>query len=108
MDGVDQGTVAVLQILIALAGMFYLSAKLTLIGLAPVPFLAGGALWYTLSAHRRYRLQRRAASAMNALLHDNLSGIRQIRSFAREEQEHRRFNRVSDELRRATLVVMEV
>src|SRR5438132_470817 len=45
---------------------------------------------------------------MNALLHDNLSGIRQIRSFAREKDEHRRFNRVSDDLRRATLVVMKV
>ena len=42
------------------------------------------------------------------MLHDNLSGIRQIRSFAREEDEHRRFNRVSNELRRATLVVMKV
>jgi len=108
IDGIEQGTVAVLQIIIVLAGMFYLSAKLALIGLAPVPFLAGGALWYTLTAHRRYRLQRRAASAMNSLLHDNLSGIRQIKSFVREGEEHIRFNKVSDDLRRATLVVMRV
>ena len=32
-----------------------LNWKLTLLALAPVPFLAGGALWYTLTAHRRYR-----------------------------------------------------
>jgi len=108
IDGIEQGTVAVLQIIIVLAGMFYLSPKLTLVGLAPVPFLAGGALWYTLTAHRRYRLQRRAASSMNSLLHDNLSGIRQIKSFVREGEEHTRFNKVSDELRRATLVVMRV
>ncbi|PYM00307.1 MAG: ABC transporter ATP-binding protein, partial [Verrucomicrobia bacterium] len=108
IDGIEQGTVAVLQIIIVLAGMFYLSPKLTLVGLAPVPFLAGGALWYTLTAHRRYRLQRRAASSMNSLLHDNLSGIRQIKSFVREGEEHARFNKVSDELRRATLVVMRV
>jgi ATP-binding cassette, subfamily B, bacterial len=108
IDGIEQGTVAVLQIIIVLAGMFYLSPKLTLVGLSPVPFLAGGALWYTLTAHRRYRLQRRAASTMNSLLHDNLSGIRQIKSFVREGEEHTRFNKVSDELRRATLVVMRV
>jgi ATP-binding cassette, subfamily B, bacterial len=108
IDGIEQGTVAVLQIIVVLAGMFYLSAKLALVALAPVPFLAGGALWYTLTAHRRYRLQRRAASAMNSLLHDNLSGIRQIKSFVREREEHRRFNRASDELRRATLIVMRV
>jgi len=108
IDGIDQGTVAVLQILIVLAGMFYVSAQLTLVGLAPVPFLAGGALWYTLTAHRRYRLQRRAASDMNSLLHDNLSGIRQIKSFVREREEHARFNKASDALRHATLVVMKV
>src|SRR2546428_7548386 len=45
---------------------------------------------------------------MNALVHDNLSGIRQIKSFAREKEEHARFNRVSDQLRHATLVVMRV
>jgi ABC-type multidrug transport system fused ATPase/permease subunit len=108
IDGIEQGTVAVLQIIIVLGGMFYLSPKLTLVGLAPVPFLAGGALWYTLTAHRRYRVQRRAASSMNSLLHDNLSGIRQIKSFVREGEEHTRFNKMSDELRRATLVVMRV
>src|SRR5205809_3381276 len=108
IDGIEQGTVAVLQIIIVLAGMFYLSPKLALVGLAPVPFLAGGALWYTLTAHRRYRLQRGAASSMNSLLHDNLSGIRQIKSFVREREEHIRFNRASDALRRATLVVMKI
>ena len=108
IDGIEQGVMAVLQMAVVLIWMCVVSIKLTLWALSPVPFLVGGALWYTLTAHRRYRLQRRAASAMNALLHDNLSGIRQIRSFAREEDEHRRFNRVSDELRRATLVVMKV
>jgi len=108
IDGIEQGVMAILQIVVVFAWMCYISFNLTLFALSPVPFLAGGALWYTLTAHRRYRLQRRAASAMNALLHDNLSGIRQIRSFAREENEHRRFNRVSDELRRATLIVMKV
>ncbi|HST30409.1 MAG TPA: ABC transporter ATP-binding protein [Chthoniobacterales bacterium] len=108
IDGIEQGVMAVLQIVVVFGWMCYISFKLTLFALSPVPFLAGGALWYTLTAHRRYRLQRRAASAMNALLHDNLSGIRQIRSFAREKEEHGRFNRVSDELRRATLIVMKV
>jgi ATP-binding cassette, subfamily B, bacterial len=108
IDGIDQGTIAVLQIVIVLAGMFYVSAQLTLVGLAPVPLLAGGALWYTLTAHRRYRVQRGAASDMNSLLHDNLSGIRQIKSFVREREEHARFNAASDALRHATLVVMKV
>jgi ATP-binding cassette subfamily B protein len=108
IDGIEQGVVAALQVVIVLGVMFYLSLKLALLALAPLPLLASGALWYTLTAHRRYRLQRRASSTMNSLLHDNLSGIRQIKSFVREGEEHQRFNKVSDELRRATLVVMRV
>jgi ABC-type multidrug transport system fused ATPase/permease subunit len=108
IDGIEKGTVAVLQIAVVVAGMFYLSTKLALVALAPVPFLAGGALWYTLTAHRRYRLHRRAASTMDSLLHDNLSGIRQIKSFVREPEEDRRFNKESDELRRASLAVTRV
>src|ERR1700682_4680505 len=108
IDGIEQGVVAVLQLVIVLGMMFYVSASLSLVGLSPLPFLAGGALWYTLTAHRRYRIQRRAASAMNSLLHDNLAGIRQIKSFVREREQHGRFNSVSDQLRYATLVVMRV
>jgi ABC-type multidrug transport system fused ATPase/permease subunit len=108
IDGIEQGVVALLQVVIVMVVMFYLNAKLALLALAPFPLLVAGALTYTLTAHRRYRLQRRAASAMNALLHDNLSGVRQIKSFVREKEEHGRFNRVSDQLRHATLVVMRV
>jgi ABC-type multidrug transport system fused ATPase/permease subunit len=108
IDGIEQGVVALLQVVIVIAVMFYLNATLALLALVPFPLLIAGALTYTLTAHRRYRLQRRAASAMNALLHDNLSGVRQIKSFVREKEEHARFNRVSDQLRHATLVVMRV
>jgi ABC-type multidrug transport system fused ATPase/permease subunit len=108
IDGIEQGVVAFLQVLIVTGVMFYLNWKLALLTLIPFPLLVAGALTYTLTAHRRYRMQRRAASGMNALLHDNLSGIRQIKSFVREREQHARFNRVSDELRRATLVVMKV
>jgi ABC-type multidrug transport system fused ATPase/permease subunit len=106
IDGIEQGVVAVLQIVIVVSVMFYWNAKLALLALVPLPLLVAGALAYTLTAHRRYRLQRKAASNINALLHDNLAGVRQIKSFAREREEHARFNRASDQLRHATLVVM--
>src|SRR6266478_3154525 len=108
IDGIEQGLVAILQVAIVISVMFYLNVKLALLALVPFPLLIAGALTYTLTAHRRYRLQRRASSNMNALLHDNLAGVRQIKSFVREREEHARFNRVSDQLRHATLVVMRV
>jgi len=106
IDGVEQGTVAVLSIAGALVFMTLSSGTLTLVSLIPVPFLVGGALWYTLTAHKRYRAQREASSAMNALLMDNLQGIRQIKAFGRQTHEDERFAQRADDLRRGSLIVM--
>src|SRR5688572_13785238 len=108
IDGIEQGTVAILQIVLVAGLMFATNANLAWLALIPIPFLLAGALAYTLTAHRRYRLQRKASSAMNALLHDNLAGIRQIKTYVRERQEHARFNGVSGQLRHANLVIMRV
>jgi ABC-type multidrug transport system fused ATPase/permease subunit len=43
---------------------------------------------------------------MNALLLDNLAGIRQIKAYGRQEHEDRRFAERADELRQGTLAVM--
>ena len=73
---------------------------------SPIPLLVGGALIYTTTAHSRYRLVREASSAMNALLNDNLQGIRQIKGFGREPHELDRFSQKAGKLRAATLTVM--
>ena len=108
IDGTEQGSVALLSIVCVVTILFLKNAKLALIALAPVPILAGGALWYTVTAHRRYRRQREAASAMNALLMDNLQGVRQIKAFNREEHEDQRFAQRADDLRQGTLGIMRV
>ncbi len=107
IDGLEQGVVAVLQVTVVAVVLFRLDATLALLGLSPLPLLAAGALTYTLTAHKRYRLQRTASSTMNALLHDNLAGVRQIKTFVREREEHGRFNAASRQLGEATLVVMK-
>lgn len=106
IDGIEQGTVAVLQVVIVAAMCFYYNTGLAMVALVPIPFLAFGALLYTTTARNRYRRVRQATSDMNALLHDNLAGIRQIKTYVREQSEHDRFNNASDRLRQATLVVM--
>ena len=106
IDGIEQGVVAILQVVIVTVALFYFNGSLVWCVLVPVPLLAAGALAYTLTGPSRYRPQRRAASALNALLLDDLAGIRQIKSFVREKQEHDRFNRASETLRQATLRIM--
>jgi ATP-binding cassette, subfamily B, bacterial len=107
IDGIEQGSVALLQIIIVAAMLIATEPWLGLLALTPVPFLVAGALWYTLTAKSRYAGQRKAASAMNALLHDNLAGVRQIKAYAREDAEHARFDRAGAKLKDATLVVMK-
>jgi ATP-binding cassette, subfamily B, bacterial len=106
IDGTEQGVVAVLSIVGVLTFMFIKQPLLAWVALMPLPLLALGALWYTLTAHKRYRVQRQAASAMNALLMDNLQGVRTIKAFNREEHEDVRFASRAGDLREGTLVVM--
>jgi ATP-binding cassette subfamily B protein len=107
IDGIEQGSVAILQIAIVATLLFFQQPWLALLSMAPVPLLIVGAMIYTLTAHSRYGVVRKASSSMNSLLHDNLSGIRQIKAYAREDQEHERFDRASTKLKEATLVVMK-
>jgi ATP-binding cassette subfamily B protein len=106
IDGTEQGTVALLSIVGVLSYLFYTNPTLAFVALTPLPILIGGVMWYTTTAHKRYRAQREAASAMNALLMDNLQGVRQIKSFGREPHEDARFTERADGLRRGTLLVM--
>jgi len=91
IDGVEQGIIAVLQIGGVGVIIFWINPRLAMWMLAPMPFLVAGAVWYTMTAKFRYRAQRQAASAMNSLLLDNLQGVRQIKTYAREDSELARF-----------------
>jgi ABC-type multidrug transport system fused ATPase/permease subunit len=108
IDGIEQGAVALLQVVIVTGMLFAYHPTLAALALTPIPFLAGGALWYTLTARNRYRGQRQASSAINALLHDNLAGIRQIKTYVRETEQHARFNEASRSLQQSTLKVMRI
>ena len=107
IDGIEQGSVAILQILIVSCVMVAYSPSLTAAVLLPIPFLGAGALAYTLTARSRYRTQRKAVSALNSLLHDNIAGIRQIKTYTGEKREHARFDEASNGVRTATLTVMK-
>jgi ABC-type multidrug transport system fused ATPase/permease subunit len=108
IDGTEQGTVASLSVVTVVIILFCKSPMLAAIALTPIPLLTAGTLWYTLTAHRRYRAQRRAASAMSAFLMDSLQGVRQIKAFGRQKHEDERFAQRADDLRKSTLGVMKV
>ncbi|HTI68898.1 MAG TPA: ABC transporter ATP-binding protein [Candidatus Limnocylindria bacterium] len=107
IDGTEQGVVAILGLAGVAAFLFIGNPHLAWVAAAPIPFLVAGSLTYTLTAHRRYRIRSQASSAMNALLMDNLQGVRQIKLFGREQHEAGRFGEKAGQLRGATLRVMK-
>jgi ATP-binding cassette subfamily B protein len=106
IDGVEQGLVAILQIIGVGFWLFHLNARLALWTFLPMPIMIAGAVWYTMTARFRYRVQRKAASAMNSLLLDNLQGVRQIKSYAREQTELERFSESARQVAETQLVIM--
>jgi ATP-binding cassette, subfamily B, bacterial len=106
IDGIEQGLIALLQVLGIGVVLFILNPTVALWATLPVPLLAIGAWLYATRGRDRYRDQRESTSDLNALLHDNIAGIRQIKSYAAEDVEHSRFNDSSLKLQVATLRMM--
>lgn len=92
LDGIDQGAPAVLQIVLTAGFMFWLHPKLALVTLAPVPFIVMGGWVYARWVSPRASAAREAASGLNSLLHDNVAGIRQIKSYTLEEEKQQDFD----------------
>lgn len=99
LDGVDQAAPALLQALLTMGVMFWLHWKLTLVTLLPLPLIAAGGWIYAHWVSPRARTARDAAGGLNSLLHDNISGIRQIKSYTLEEEKQQDFDTSSDAYR---------
>lgn len=107
IDGIEQGLIALLQVVIVTLFLFTRSPVLACCALAPLPLMILGAWLYTRHAGKRYRIVRKATGEMNAMLHDNIAGIRQIKSYAAEDDEFASFNQSSSRVRDANLTVMK-
>ena len=106
IDGIELGLVAGIQLLAVGLVMYITDWQVALWATLPIPILIVGAWVYSKDARHRHKAERNATSALNSLLHDNIAGIRQIKSYAAEGEEHANFNRLSHGIRRATLHLM--
>lgn len=86
IEGLDQAIAAILQFLIVLGFMLYQSWELTLILLAPLPLIGAITIWWSKKVEPKWTASSEASSALNAILHDNLAGIRQIKAYTVEPQ----------------------
>jgi ATP-binding cassette subfamily B protein len=95
VETIDQAIPAVLQFLIMAGWMFYNSWELALVTLAPLPLIGLITTIYSRVAEPRWRESSEASAALNALLHDNLAGIRQIKAYTVEPEALDRFDEAS-------------
>lgn len=99
LEGVEQGLTAVIQILVTAVVMLVADTKLALLVLAPTPLIAAGGWIYSHWVSPRATAAREATSALNATLHDTLTGIRQIKSFTAEDARQEKFLAASRRLK---------
>jgi ATP-binding cassette subfamily B protein len=95
VETIDQAIPAVLQFGIIASWMAYQSWELTLVTLAPLPLIGLITTLYSKRAEPRWRESSEAAADLNALLHDNLAGIRQIKAYTVEPEALNRFDAAS-------------
>ena len=107
IDGIELGLVALIQLLAVGIVMYVTDWEVSLWATLPIPILLAGAWIYSKDARHRHKEERNATSALNSLLHDNIAGIRQIKSYSAESEEHANFNRLSAKVRTATLYLMK-
>lgn len=99
LEAIDQGATAAFQILIVAIVMFFSNAQLAAIVMLPTPLIAAGGWMYARWISPRAVRARAAASGLNALLHDTVSGIRQIKSYTHESEQQQEFAAGSNRLR---------
>ncbi|MCB1276174.1 ABC transporter ATP-binding protein [Prosthecobacter sp.] len=99
LEGIEQGLTALLQIVITAIVMLVADTKLALLVLIPTPFIAAGGWIYSRWVSPRATAAREATSALNATLHDTITGIRQIKSFTAEEMRQWKFLAASERLK---------
>ncbi|MCB9235718.1 MAG: ABC transporter ATP-binding protein [Bacteroidia bacterium] len=76
--------------LFAGAILFGVSWELALIGMAPLPLILLGSVWYQKLIAPRYRDMRNEVGQMSSRLENNISGISVIKSFTAEKFEYER------------------
>jgi len=88
-----------LMILFGTIAMAYINWKLMLVSLVTMPFLAWTAIRFEGRIHPAFRAIRKSMSQLTTTVQENITGVRTVKSFAREPYEVEKFSRVSGDYR---------
>jgi ATP-binding cassette subfamily B protein/subfamily B ATP-binding cassette protein MsbA len=85
-----------------------LNWRLTLLSTIPIPLVILSLQIYAKRVRPAFRNRQKELGNLNALLNDNLSGIREIKAFTREEDEAKRVHTGIDNYRRSLLNALKL
>ncbi len=102
-DGLIPIVADLLSILSVLAFMFWVDWKLTLVCLAPFPFLILATWLFKESVNKSFIRVRNAVAALNAFVQEHITGIAIVQAFAAEKREKAKFNKINREHRNANI-----
>ena len=98
----------VLMVVIAMSILLPRSVPITLYSLILVPPLFCFATWFFKMVHKSFEVADEADGVLNAVLQENLSGVRVVRAFGQQEREGEKFDRVNNDLRKKNLRLNEL
>ncbi|MBX4266634.1 ABC transporter ATP-binding protein [Clostridium estertheticum] len=87
-----------LMLIFSLIMAFNLNAKLALVFLVAIPFLGFGLYLIISNAHPIFEKVFRTYDHLNNVVQENISGIRVVKSYVREEHEKSKFGEVSTKI----------
>jgi len=83
--------------------MFFVDWRLTLVCLAPFPFLILATWLFKESVNKSFIRVRNAVAALNAFVQEHITGMQIVQAFAAEGRESNKFNRINKEHRNANI-----
>ncbi len=106
LDGTEIGGRAVVMLLGVTIMLYSLNSTLALFVTAPIPILLVVGYYYSKGSRKFWKRVREASGEMSSLLVEDIQGNRLIQTFALQDREQRRFERVADDLRQKTMRAM--
>ncbi|HKY84963.1 MAG TPA: ABC transporter ATP-binding protein [Anaerolineales bacterium] len=107
-QGLLMATSALLLMVGAIVILFTLNPRLTLVVLPILPLALGLFLVMGSVARPMFGLVQRKLSALNAILQENMAGIKVVKAFSREPEQEQRFQKAADDFLAQILKVMRL
>ena len=98
----------ILVFIVAILVMLSIDARLTLIALAPLPFVSLSVHYFGRAIHRHFEAIQAQFSEVSAVVQENLSGVRVVRAYSQEAHEIDRFRAASEEYVRRNRILIRL